>query len=107
MEVSEKKIIFRRQTVDTYLNQNLNNSELTIEELGHEIGLSRAHLFRKIKKLTGLSPSQYIRNFRLRKAKEILETQEVAFLVGFNDQNYFSKCFKEAYGLAPTEVRNN
>lgn len=100
------------QAIDTYLNKNMNNADLTIEELGHEIGLSRAHLFRKIKKLTGLSPSQYIRNFRLKKAKDILEAeniriQELAYKVGFNDQNYFSKCFKEAYGVAPTEVRNN
>ncbi len=99
------------RNIDAYIEKNISNTELTVEDIGHEVALSRAHLFRKIKKLTGLSLSQYIRNFRLKKAKEILEKediriQELSEKMGFKDQNYFGKCFKDAYGFSPTDVRN-
>ncbi len=90
------------------LDMQLGNSEYSVEQLGKEVGLSRVHLYRKLKMLTGLTPSQFIRNYRLKKAIDILAVEDVrvaelAARVGFNDTSYFIKCFKEKFDVSPTE----
>ena len=78
----------------------------SIEHLSEDVGLSRVHLYRKVKKLLGVSPSVYLRDYRLRKAAAILSVEEVRvneleYRVGFQDANYFLKCFKEKFGISP------
>lgn len=90
------------------LEETLENPNYTVEDLSADVGLSRVHLFRKLKALTSLSPSQYIRNFKLDKARNILEKEqirvsELAYKVGFQDPNYFLKCFKEKFGKTPSD----
>ena len=96
------------QTIDSYIEKNIDNAAYSIEQLGKDAGLSRVHLYRKLKKLTGLTPSQYLRNYRLKEAIEILANEDIriadlAYRVGFQDQHYFLKCFKDRYGVSPTQ----
>lgn len=94
------------QTLETHLS----DENFGIAELCETLNISRAQLHRKLKKLTGLSTSHYIRSLRLDIAKGLLEktqlnVSEVAFNVGFSSATYFSKVFKEEFGYAPKEVR--
>ncbi|MFK7948803.1 MAG: ATP-binding protein [Saprospiraceae bacterium] len=91
------------------VEQNLDNENLTIEDLAKAVTMSRSQLYRKIKALINQSPSEFIRNIRLKAAKQFLEQgkgniTEVAFMVGFSSQKYFSTKFKEKYGVKPSEV---
>ncbi len=95
------------------IEKHLTESEYGVEQLGLEIGLSRVHVYRKIKHLTGLTVSEFIRNIKLKKAAVILQESgktiaEVAYETGFSSPSYFSKCFKDLYNISPTEfVQNN
>ncbi|MFK7948806.1 MAG: ATP-binding protein [Saprospiraceae bacterium] len=91
------------------VEQNLDNEDLTIEDLAKAVTMSRSQLYRKIKAMVNQSPSEFIRNIRLKAAKQFLEQRkgnitEVAFMVGFSSQKYFSTKFKEKYGVKPSEV---
>lgn len=90
---------------------NLINTDLSIDGLCKHMVMSRMQLHRKLKALTGLSTSIYIRNIRLTKAKELLKSSnlnvsEVAYAVGFDDPKYFSRVYKEEFGQAPREDRS-
>ncbi|MDO4703779.1 MAG: ATP-binding protein [Tannerella sp.] len=92
--------------IDEQIEKNLSNEMYSIEHLSEDVGLSRVHLYRKVKKLLGVSPSVYLRDYRLRKAAAILSVEEIrvnelAYRVGFQDANYFLKCFKEKFGISP------
>lgn len=94
------------------IQKNLSNSEFGVEDVGKEIGLSRVQLYRKVKAMTGSSVVDLLRKARLAKAKRLLESRsmsvsEVAYDVGFSAPSYFTKCFKEEYGMLPGEVGNN
>lgn len=94
------------------IDKNLEAPDLTVEMLGNEVGLSRAHLNRKMKELVGLSPSDFIRNMRLRKASELLskpdiDISQIAYSVGFSSQSHFSTAFKRFTGVSPTDFRHN
>lgn len=84
------------------------DSEFNIEKLSDMLGLSRGHLHRKIKDLTGTTPVDFLRNYRLRKAAALLKQgqytiSEIAYQTGFSSSAYFAKCFKTVYHLTPTE----
>lgn len=86
------------------------DSDYNVEKLSDTLGLSRGHLHRKIKELTGTTPVDFLRNYRLGKAAELLRGRkftisEVAYRTGFTSPAYFSKCFKAAYGVTPTEFQ--
>lgn len=88
---------------------HLEENEFSVEALGSEIGLSRVQLYRKVKALTGLSPVELLRKTRLNQADNLLKTtgmniSEVAYAVGFTSPSYFSKCFKDEFGVQPIEV---
>lgn len=92
------------------INDNLDDSNLNVEKLCHDVGLSRAHLNRKMKELFGLTPSEFIRNIRLRKACELLkqpdvDISQIAYSVGFSSQPHFSTAFKRFTGFSPSEYR--
>jgi AraC-like DNA-binding protein len=89
------------------LEQNLGNSEFNSTSLAREIGLSRYHLNVKLKALTGLVTRDFIRNMRLKYAAKLIKRghgniAEIAYQVGFNNLSYFSKVFKETYGVLPS-----
>ena len=97
------------QTLLKYINDNIDNSDLSVEELAAHLNLSRSHLYRKIKALTGKTVSEFIRRIRLERAKQILERgnlsiSETCYKVGFSSPSYFSKCFKAHFGVLPTEL---
>ncbi|MBR1960779.1 MAG: response regulator [Bacteroidales bacterium] len=91
------------------LNEELANSEFSVDDLCRRLGVSRTVLYNKIKTLTGQPPSDFIKVVRLNKAKDILETHkymisEVADMVGFSDPKYFSVCYKKQFGISPSKV---
>ncbi len=93
-----------------YVQNNLADSELSVEQIAGELGLGRVQLFRKIKALTGYSPLEVVRIMRLKAAERLLKTtdktvSEIAYQVGFGTPSYFSKCYREMYGKQPTEDR--
>lgn len=90
-----------------YVEDNISKSELSVEELSRELGMSRVHLYKKLLQITGKTPIEFIRVIRLKRAAQLLrESQlhvsEVAFEVGFNNPKYFSRYFKEEFGVLPS-----
>ncbi|HEY5748622.1 MAG TPA: ATP-binding protein, partial [Chryseolinea sp.] len=93
-----------RTIVDAYLG----DYTFTVEQMAEEMNLSRTQLFRKLKALTGLSPNDFIKDIRLKRAAEMIRQKvdiitQIGYAVGFNDQSYFTKCFKKQFGVTPTE----
>ncbi len=94
------------------IEQNLTNAEFTVERLCKLIFMSHSQLHRKLDALTGCSPNKFIRIIRLNNAKEMLKKQEsnissVAFNCGYNDPGYFTRVFKQEFGVTPQEWRGN
>ena len=102
---------------DTFLAKLLNvmekqmdNNTLTVDEMVDEMGMGRTVFFNKLKGMTGMSPVEFIREMRIKRAAQLLEDRkynitEVTYMVGMNDSRYFSKCFKNTYGITPSEYR--
>ena len=110
VEVTDYDEQFLQKCYD-FLRKNLTNSELTIEDFGKELGVSRVHLYRKIKYLTNLSPSRFILNVRLKVAADLLRQEgvsvsDVCYQVGFNNLSYFTRTFKESYGVSPSDYQH-
>lgn len=92
------------------VENRLGDSDLSVDDLASAMNLSRVQLYRKVKAMTGSSPVELLRTARLNRAYQILLTtdksvSEVAYAVGFTAPSYFTKCFKEAYGMVPGDVR--
>ena len=90
------------------VNQNIKNADFSIDDLCSEVGISRVHLYRKLKELTNQSPRDFIRNIRLKQAERLLlrdsySINEIAEAVGFSRANNFSSAFKEQYGYPPLQ----
>ena len=96
------------QKILNFIHENISESDLSVEVLASKVSLSRSQLYRKMKTLTGISVNEFIRNVRLKKAKELIalgnnNINEISYKVGFTYPSYFSKCFKEKYGHLPTQ----
>lgn len=92
------------------MNEQIDNPDLNVEMLGQSVGISRVQLHRKLKELIGMTPSDFIRNIRLKRACRLLqkpdvEVTQVAYAVGFSSQPHFSTAFKRYTGFSPTEYR--
>jgi DNA-binding response OmpR family regulator len=92
------------------MDKQMDNNTLTVDELVDEMGMGRTVFFNKLKSMTGLSPVEFIREMRIKRAAQLLEEHkynitEVTYMVGMNDSRYFAKCFKNTYGVTPTEYR--
>ena len=90
------------------LNENLSNPDFNVEQLIKEVGISRAHLHRKMKEITGISTGEFIRNLRLEQAARLIRegtvnVTQVAYAVGFSNQAHFSTVFKKHFGVPPSE----
>jgi YesN/AraC family two-component response regulator len=100
--------IFLQKVRETIVTK-MGDSSLGILQICQAVNLERTQVYRKVKALTGMSPSQLIKDLRLRKAKELLlekekNVSEVAYECGFKDVSYFSKVFKEQFGVSPSKV---
>ena len=90
------------------MNKNIGDSDFNVEVLCHEVGISRAQLHRKMREMTGLSTSEFIRNIRLEQAARLLKEQkvnvtQVAYIVGFSNLAHFSTVFRKHFGVSPSE----
>ncbi|MBN1927243.1 MAG: response regulator, partial [Prolixibacteraceae bacterium] len=97
------------ERVREIIEENLPVSDFKIGDIYNEMGMGRSKFFDKMKGLTGLSPIDFVKEFRLNKANKLLKTgkynvAETAFQSGFSDAGYFSKCYKEKFGVNPSEV---
>ena len=109
MKSPDEKLLERIMTV---INSNLSNMEISIEQIADSVGISRVHLHRKMKELTGQTPHDFIRGIRLKKAAQLLRKgdmsiTEVVYACGFGSAASFSTIFKKQYGVAPREYMNN
>lgn len=92
------------------IEANISNHEYSLEELSFSLGLSHDNFYRKIKNLTGLSATKFLRMIRLKRAKQLIENtdftiSEILYQVGFSNPSYFAKCFKQQFGVSPTELK--
>lgn len=93
--------------VGEFIEINLSDEFFGVPELQQKMMVSKTQLHRKMKALTGMSPGEYIRNYRLKRAAQIIADHgdnitQIAYAVGFSNLSYFAKCFKELYGVAPS-----
>ncbi|MFZ1517343.1 MAG: two-component regulator propeller domain-containing protein [Ignavibacteriaceae bacterium] len=105
---STQKVFLDKLT--SIIEKNISNEEFSVEILCDDIGMSRAQLHRKIKAVTNQSASEFIRNFRLQRASELLKQNagniaEISYRVGFSSQAYFTKMFQQLYGLTPLDFK--
>ena len=96
--------------ITKYIEAHLDDTELSVEQMATDIGMSRVQLYRRLVSVTGKTPSEFIRLIRLRHAERLLaESQltvsEIAYRVGFSSQRYFSRCFKDLYGYMPSQYK--
>lgn len=113
-EFSEQMLTLHDQKFITKLTelmeQNLDNAELMVEDLALDLNMCRSVFFNKIKSLFGKSPVEFIREMRMKKAAELIESDEysiaeISDMVGYNDPHYFSKCFKQVFSCTPTKYK--
>ncbi len=93
------------------VSAEMGNPDLNIDRLASDMGLGRSQLYRKIKALTNYTPVELLRNIRLKRSREMLTTtqksiSEIAYEVGFSTPAYFTRCYKEAFGETPSELRD-
>jgi signal transduction histidine kinase/DNA-binding response OmpR family regulator len=101
----DDKFLYRAKEV---VEANLSDVLFTVEKMAEDMFLSRTQLLRKLKSLTGLSPNEFIKDLRLKRAADMIRQKadtitQIGYAVGFNDQSYFTKCFKKQFGVTPTE----
>ncbi|MFV0471338.1 MAG: two-component regulator propeller domain-containing protein [Paludibacteraceae bacterium] len=111
MEYSSMDEQFLKNAVQT-VEEKLADDSFNFDEFATDMASAKSTLHRKLKSLTGLSPGEFIRNIRLKHAARMLENNtgtisEIAFAVGFNDPKYFSRCFKNEFGMTPKEYQNS
>ena len=108
MKSADEKLMER---LTKYINDNLDNPELNVANIAKEIGISRVHLYRKLKELTNQSTRDFVRNIRLKQAADLLASKnlsvtEVTYATGFSHVSKFSSSFKEFYGCSPKEYKS-
>lgn len=106
-KISSSDEVFMSQFV-ALLESTYADSDISVEKLSQNLNISRVHLYRKIKEISGITPVDYLRNFRLGKAVELLgihrySVGEVAYQTGFSSPAYFSKCFRDVFNMSPSE----
>ena len=109
LEIKSREEQFMQNLIKL-MNENIENFDLNIDLLASELNMSRTVFFNKLKSLTGFSPVEFVREVRLERASEYMrETQftvsEISYKVGIEDPRYFSRCFKQKFGLTPSDYR--
>lgn len=107
--IAKKDLMFMEQ-IHEIIERNINSDDFNINTIAETIGLSRSAFFKKLKSLTGFAPVDLVRDVRLTKAADMIETTDenittIAYSVGFHDVGYFGKCFKQKFGKTPKDYR--
>ncbi len=107
LTAADKEFVSRLRDI---VKENMGNSEFGVEAMGREMGFSRVQLYRKVKAVTGLSVVDMLRKSRLQRGMTLLRQTdksiaEIAYEVGFSSPSYFTKCFKDEYGMLPCDIR--
>ncbi len=107
--VNDKDLEFIR-SVNSFIEKHFGDNDFVIEDMAVETGMSRTLFFKKLKGLTGLAPIEYVRDFLMQHAAELLcngdyAVKEVAYRVGISDAKYFTRCFKKKYNITPSEYK--
>lgn len=102
---------FLRRAVET-IHKNIDNADYSVEQFSNDMFMSRMNMYRKLQMLTSQKPSEFIRDIRLERAVELMQTtdlsvSEIVDRVGFGTPRYFSKCFKEKYGVSPSQYHRS
>ena len=100
---------FMQKVVD-FIECNMDNANLEIEEVAAHVCLSRTVFYRKLKSIVGMTPVEFIRGIRLKRAEQLIVSSDytfsqIAYMTGFADPKYFGKCFKKATGMTPSEYK--
>jgi AraC-like DNA-binding protein len=115
-EIEKKTVKVINEVEESFLDRlftivegNFPDEEFSVEKLSHQIGVSRPHLYRKIRNLTGTSPVLFIRDLKMSRALFLIKQRkknitEIALEVGINNPSYFAKCFQEKYGILPSQI---
>ena len=109
MSEADRKMIDK---VDQYIKDNLGDPDTSVESMSAHLSISRVQLYKRMISLTGITPSEYLRAKRIKRAEELmhegnLNVSEIAYKVGFNNPRYFSKYFQEEYGVTPSQYKKN
>ncbi len=91
--------------------ENMDNIDYTVDQMASDIAMSRANLYKKTQQMLGITPNEFLRNVRLKHAASLLEqtdmpVNQISLTVGFQTARYFSQCFRQMFGVTPTEYRN-
>lgn len=110
-KVMQMDEVFMQKVMD-FLEKNMDNQELEIEDFASHLCLSRTVFYRKLKSIVGLTPVEFVREIRIKRAVQLIENSDytfsqIAYMTGFNDPKYFGKCFKKIVGFTPTEYKIN
>lgn len=94
--------------ISNIIDKHITNVDFSVDDLAQEIAMSRSNLYRKVKGLSGLTPNDFIRLVRLKKAVKLMQDgetriNEICYMVGFNTSSYFAKCFKHQFGILPKD----
>ncbi len=108
-EVTNTETVFLKQLREV-INEHLTTADFSIPQIAQMMQMSQVQVYRKLKALTGKTPTQYMRILRMKKAMELLNTttlniSEIAYDLGFSDPNYFSRTFQQVYGKTPSSIR--
>lgn len=109
--VNEEDDAFMHRLME-FIEENMGDSNIGVDEMASATATSRSSLNRKMKQLLGVTPADFLKEARIKRACQLLATtmrgvNEIAYGCGFSDPKYFSKCFKVAVGMSPTEYRTN
>lgn len=107
--VSSRDQVLMQKLINA-VEKSIHKTDFSIGDLGKEVAMSRSQLHRKLKALINQTPNELIQSFRLNRAKELLEKDagtiaEIAYMVGYDDPGYFSRCFRKYFGKLPSEIR--
>ena len=105
LDSADQKLMKRIMAI---INKNISNSDLTVDDIAREVGLSRVHLYRKMKELTNQSPHQFVRNLRIKQAEKLMvnkgcKISEVVYTCGFPNPAAFNTAFKNVFGMNPRD----
>ena len=109
-DVDKRDDVFMKKMVD-YINSHIDNADLSPDELANGLKVSRWNLTCKVKSLVGMPPIEFIKDIRLNRAAELIREGElsmtqITYMIGMTDSRYFSRCFKQKFGMTPTEYKN-
>jgi len=108
LDSADKKFI---KKVTVILDKYISENDISVEKISIEIGLSRIHLYRKIKEVTGSSPSEFFKIYKIKKSLPLLKSKnlsisEIAYTCGFSSPAYYAKCFKEVLNVSPSDYQS-